>query len=121
MDVEEARVAGRAEGLNAQAASFLTGRSNDVAEGLFHGALVSSARMKTSEDEQLQAGLLGGEEVVVRGVVDASGRPDGGLRAAGLGRHAAHRLHALDARDLAERAFRADRLRGKEQPGDGVG
>src|SRR5207249_8103514 len=55
MDVEKARVTGRAERLNAQAASFLTGRTNDVAERLFHGALVSRARMKTSEDEQLQA------------------------------------------------------------------
>src|SRR2546426_3908250 len=51
MDVEKARVTGRAERLNAQAASFLTGRTNDVAERLFHGALVSRARMKTSEDE----------------------------------------------------------------------
>src|SRR5882672_8581010 len=109
MDVEEARVTGRAERLNAQAANLLAGRSNDVAEGLVHGALVSGARMKTSEDEQLQ-GLPGGEEVIVRGVVDARRRPDGGLRATGLGRHAAHRIHALDARDLAERAFRADRL-----------
>src|SRR5882762_10361744 len=117
MDVEEARVTGRAERLNAQAASFLTGQSNDVAEGLLHGALVPRARMKTPEDEQLQASLLGGEEVIVRGVADASRRPDGGLRAAGLGRQAAHGIHALDARDLAERAFRADRLRGKQQPG----
>src|SRR2546421_8314569 len=106
MDVEEARVTGRAERLNAQAASLLTGRSNDVAEGLFHGALVSRARMKTSEDEQLQASLLGGEEVIVRGVADASRRPDGGLGATGLGRQAAHGVHALDARDLAEGAFR---------------
>src|SRR2546422_5624965 len=55
MDVEKARVTGRAERLNAQAASFLTGRTNNVPERLFHGALVSRARMKTSEDEQLQA------------------------------------------------------------------
>src|SRR5207244_10042510 len=55
MDVEKARVTGRAERLNAQAASFLTGWTNDVPERLFHGALVSRARMKTSEDEQLQA------------------------------------------------------------------
>src|SRR5207248_10824265 len=101
MDVEEARVTGRAERRNAQAASLLAGRSNDVAEGLFHGALVSRARMKTSEDEQLHARLLGGEEIIVRGVVDARRRPDGGLRAAGLGRQATHRIHALDARDLA--------------------
>src|SRR6266849_10453113 len=55
MDVEKARVTGRAERLNAQAARFLTGRTNNVAERLFHGALVSRARMKTSEDEQFQA------------------------------------------------------------------
>ena|SRR6266446_2532957 len=55
MDVEKARVTGRAERLNAQAASFLTGRTSDVAERLFHGALVSGTRMKPSEDEQLQA------------------------------------------------------------------
>src|SRR3989442_8622565 len=55
MDVEKARVTGRAERLNAEAAGFLTGRTNDVAERLFHGALVSRARMKPSEDEQLQA------------------------------------------------------------------
>src|SRR6266705_6117692 len=58
MDVEKARVTGRAERLNAQTARFSTGRTNDVAERLFHGALVSRARMKTSEDEQLQAPLL---------------------------------------------------------------
>src|SRR5882762_10822536 len=107
MDVEEARVARRAERLNAQAAGLLTGRSNDVAQGLFHGALVSRARMKTSEDEQLHASLLGGEEVIVRAIGDARRHPDGGLRAAGPGGHAAHRIDALDARDLAERAFRA--------------
>src|SRR3989442_13231275 len=55
MDVEKARVTGRAERLNAQAASFLTGWTNDVPERLFHGALVSRARMKTSEDEQLRS------------------------------------------------------------------
>src|SRR3989442_2463844 len=55
MDVEEARVTGRAERLNAQAAPFLTGRTNDAAERLFHGGLVSRARMKTSKDEQLHA------------------------------------------------------------------
>src|SRR6267378_2653634 len=55
MDVEEAWVTGRAERLNAQAAGFLTGRTNDVAERLFHGALVARARMKTCDDEQLQA------------------------------------------------------------------
>src|SRR5882724_2062244 len=41
--------------LDAQAASFLTGRTHDVAERLFNGALVPRARMKTSEDEQLQS------------------------------------------------------------------
>src|SRR6266850_7417165 len=51
MDVEKARVTGRAERLNAQAASFFTRRTNDVADRLFHGALVSRARMKTSEDD----------------------------------------------------------------------
>src|SRR6266480_4626815 len=55
MDVENARVTGGAERLNAQAASFLTGRTNDVAERLFQAALFSRARVKTSEDEQLQA------------------------------------------------------------------
>ena len=55
MDVEKARVTGRAERLNAQAARFLTGRANHVAERLFHGALVSRARMEASEDEELQA------------------------------------------------------------------
>src|SRR5438094_8481473 len=100
MDVEEARVTGRAERLNAQAADFLTGRSNDVAEGLFHCALVPRTRMKTSEDEQLK-GLLRGEEVIVRGVVDASRRPAGGLSATGLGRQTAQGIYARDARDLA--------------------
>src|SRR5207245_10400208 len=61
MDVEKARVTSRAERLNAQAASFLTGRTNDVAERLFHGTLVSGARMKTSEDEQLQASSSEGQ------------------------------------------------------------
>src|SRR6266513_169211 len=63
MDVEEARVAGGTERLNAQAARFLTGRTNDVAERLFHGTLVSRARMKTSENEQLQAFSSGGNVV----------------------------------------------------------
>ena len=47
MDVEQARIMSRAERLNAQAARFLVGRTNDVAERFFHGALVSRARMKT--------------------------------------------------------------------------
>src|SRR5204862_3283728 len=55
MDVEEARVADGAERLNAQAARFLAGRTNNGAERVLHGTLVSRARMKTSEDEQLQA------------------------------------------------------------------
>jgi hypothetical protein len=54
MDEEKPRITGRAERLNTQAASFLTGRTNDVPERLFHGVLVLRARMKTSEDEQLQ-------------------------------------------------------------------
>src|SRR3989441_9197957 len=61
MDVEKARVTGRAERLNAHAASFLAGRPNDVAERLLHGPLVSRARMKTSEDEQLQASSSEGQ------------------------------------------------------------
>src|SRR2546422_5362897 len=65
MDVEKARVTGRAERVNAQAASFLTGRTNDVAERLFHGILVSRVRMKTSEDEQLQASSSCGHRCMV--------------------------------------------------------
>jgi hypothetical protein len=62
------------------------------------------------------ASLLSGEEIVVRRVADASRRPGRGLRAAGLRRHAAHGVDPLYARALAERAFRADGLRGKQQP-----
>src|SRR5947209_5723852 len=67
------------------------------------------------------ASLFCGEEVVVRRVVDASRRPDRGLGAAGPGGDATDGIHALDARDLAERAGRTDGLRGEEQPGDGIG
>src|SRR5882724_5720411 len=70
---------------------------------------------------KLLSGLLGSEEVIVCRVVDASRRPGGGLRATGLRRDAAHRIYPLDARDLAERAFRADGPRGKQQPRDGIG
>ena len=50
MDVEQARVASRAEPLDAQAAGFRSGRTDDVEERLLQGALVSGARMKTSEE-----------------------------------------------------------------------
>src|SRR6267142_1079544 len=65
--------------------------------------------------------LLRGEKVIVRRVVDASRRPSRGLRATGLRRQAAHGIYALYARDLADRAFRPDGRRGKQQPRDGVG
>src|SRR5213592_380962 len=55
MDVEQARITGRAERLDAQAAGLLTRRPHDIAKGLLHRALVSRARMKTREDEQFQA------------------------------------------------------------------
>src|SRR6266850_2458734 len=70
---------------------------------------------------KLLSGLLGSEEVIVCRVVDASRRPGGGLRTTGLRRDAAHRIYPLDTRDLAERAFRADGPRGKQQPRDGIG
>jgi len=62
-----------------------------------------------------------GEEVVIRRVVDPSRRPDRGLRAVGLGGDATDGIHALDARDLAERAGWPDGLRVEEEPGDGIG
>src|SRR5258705_270973 len=57
--------------------------------------------------------LLSGEEVIVRRVIDASRRPGRGLRTTNLRRHATHRIHSLYTRDLAERTFRANGLRGK--------
>ena len=62
MDVEQARVTGRAERLDAQAAGFRPGRHHDVAERLVHGALVSRARVETSEDEQVHASSSGRAE-----------------------------------------------------------
>jgi hypothetical protein len=88
MDVEKARVTSRAERLNAQAASFLTGRTHDLAERVFHGALVSGARMKTSEDEQLQAfSLSESYQDEMRPAADRAGLDREGVRMAQPLRH----------------------------------
>src|ERR1700730_5775829 len=90
------------------------------------GAWISSRTCRAVSAFKERAGTPGprslfcGEEIVVRRVVDPSWRPDRGLRAAGLGGDATEGIHALDARDLAERAGRTDGLRGEEQPGDGI-
>jgi len=59
MDVEEAWVTGRAETPECSGSRLPHGTDQTtVAERLFHGALVARARMKTCDDEQLQASSL---------------------------------------------------------------
>lgn len=61
------------------------------------------------------------EEVIIRGVINARLCSSCGLGATGLGRYTARGIHALHARELAERACRTDRLRREQQPGNRAG
>src|SRR5271169_3787241 len=55
VNVEELRIANRAERTNAEAASFLAGRHYDLAQRLLHCCLISRQRLKTGEDKNFHA------------------------------------------------------------------
>jgi hypothetical protein len=55
MYVEEPGVAGRLKPVNAEAARFLTRRSEDVEQHLGHRILIARTRVKSREDEQFHA------------------------------------------------------------------
>src|SRR5205823_6508345 len=60
-------------------------------------------------------------ETILRGVRHAVDLPHRSGRATNLGCGAADCAHALDARDLAERALRSHRCCREQQPGNGIG
>jgi hypothetical protein len=57
VDVEQARIAHRAEGVNIQAASLLAGRRDRFANGLREGGFLALPGVKAGEDEKLQGYL----------------------------------------------------------------
>jgi hypothetical protein len=57
VDVEQARIAHRAEGVNIQAARLLTGRSDRFANGLRERGFLALPGVKAGEDEKLQSCL----------------------------------------------------------------
>src|SRR5262245_13601368 len=61
MDVEEQRVSGRPEGVNAQAALLPARGREGVEDGLRHGALAAGPRVKSRKDRHLHVGSPGRE------------------------------------------------------------
>src|SRR5208337_5493941 len=51
VNVEQSRIPGRAKGVNAQAAGFLAGRTENITQRLLNSTFITCAGVKTREDE----------------------------------------------------------------------